>query len=70
MADSDILTRGRFSLAELIHWLGIIDMRWPGATLGRSANGTGNILVYQDGEYRALLELRDPVCLTDFDEPE
>lgn len=70
MEDSDILTRGRFSLAELIHWLGIIDIRWTGATLGRLANGTGNILVYQDGEYRALLELRDPVCLTNFDEPE
>ncbi|OTR10112.1 Uncharacterised protein [Mycobacteroides abscessus subsp. abscessus] len=66
LADSDILTRGRFSLAELIHWLGIIDIRWPGATLGRSANGTGNTVVYQDGEYRALLELRAPVCLTAF----
>ncbi|WP_078278589.1 hypothetical protein [Mycobacteroides franklinii] len=70
MTDTDILTRGHFSPAELVRWLGIIELRWPGATLGRSANGTGNIVVYQDGEYRALLELHNPVGLIDFDEPE
>jgi hypothetical protein len=60
-----------FAVDDLIHWLNIVAVRWPDARLGRSGHGTGNINVYQDGEYRAVIDLGGGrVELTDFDEPD
>lgn len=59
-----------FSISELTHWLHIAELRWPGAELRRSREGTGNIVIYQDGEYRAVLQLGERPFLTDFDEPD
>ena len=49
-----------FSLAELIAVLRDIEREIPDAMVGRSGNGTGNLCIYQDGEYVGVVELHDP----------
>jgi len=59
---------------DLVHWLTIAKLRWGAGdepvTVGRATDDSGDIFVYQDGEYRARLKLDERPWLTDFDEPE
>lgn len=49
-----------FSNLDLISVLQECERQWPLCTMLRSGNGTGNICVYDDDEYVAVIMLRNP----------
>lgn len=58
-----------FHLAPLIEILNRCLTQFPGCTVGRSGNDTGNLCVYDyDGEYVGVVQLHDPPELMVFEE--
>lgn len=57
-----------FSVLDLMAVLQEVERRIPLAQVGRSRQGTGNLLVYDDGDYVGMIELHDPPRFSDFSE--